>query len=236
MLTDADKVRISEQLRLWKAGLSKLQTEEDFLRRSGWQELMVAGDAFGEEWSDYSVGYVGWELELSLAPGQSLPGGWYAHPCFRGLHTPNDPDKALKLCAVRIYYCKSEAFAEILFQSPTEPTTLDSIQNAQSCKSPSEIQGVWRGFGLFKELQKSRGPQSMWNKDTFFNQSVEAYVKRCNRLELERCRKEDIAEELLMKREYWYELARKFGIEPKSIDVEARRILCQQRDEYLTVR
>jgi len=234
-LSNYDQRRIVDTLRLWRPGLHKFPTQEDYEREkhinAGWHQLEFEGSVFGPNWTDYTVVIVGWELMGSQPPGWYMPPD---NPLFGNWDFIGDTDRPIIFCGVRIYYKKSHAFAEILIESRG---TIDSIQNAQDCNNPAEISKVWRGFELFKYLQKCRGPRSEYNdRETLLNCSIEAYCKVCNRQLVERCTMEDVAQELLISKGHLYELYRSFGITPKvDVAAEARRRLSNQRAAALTV-
>jgi hypothetical protein len=228
--TDSDKRRLRIQLRLWKPGLSRLPTEEDYIELTGWYEAWLDGGTFGDDWRQYRVQYLGWQLDWQSNP---LAPDWYMKNAYAlGIRTPEKPDKPMLLCGVRIHHTESHAFAEILFGAGDD--SLDSIQNAQACKSPSELMLVWRGFELFKQLQKDRGPQPEYSDgQTFIDNFIKAYVTVCLRSEQERCSIEDVAEQMLLSRQHWYDYARKFGRKPAELKREARQRLAELRQAAL---
>jgi hypothetical protein len=179
--TDTDKLRIVDSLGLWRPGLLKFQTAESHtqerVKLDNWYEPTptIEGAEFGKRWREYIVQYLGWDL------GLELPADWYCPPNgFEDILLPNMPDRAIRLCGLRVYYKHSESFAEILLRDrrsddpttkvtePDAPTwklpltivhidTIDSIQNVQKCVSEDEIKRVWRGFDLFKYLLNPQG-------------------------------------------------------------------------------
>jgi hypothetical protein len=181
--TDSDKLRIVDSLGLWRPGLLKFYTAESHTQKrvklDNWYEPTptIEGVEFGRRWREYIVQYLGWDL------GLELPADWYCPPNgFEDILLPNKPDRAIRLCGLRVYYKHSESFAEILLRDrrSDDPTTqvgkspeldephklpltivhidtIDSIQNVQKCISEDEIKRVWRGFDLFKYLLNPQG-------------------------------------------------------------------------------
>src|SRR4030095_12564765 len=78
-IADSDKRRLRIQLRLWKPGLSKLPTEEDYIELTGWYEAWLDGASFGDDWQQYRVQYLGWQLDWQSKP---LPPDWYMKSAY----------------------------------------------------------------------------------------------------------------------------------------------------------
>jgi hypothetical protein len=150
-------------------------TEEDFEARRGWEVATLDGATFGDEWRNYEVQYIGWSLEW-----KPLPAAWYILNGYAtGIKTPEPPDRPLLLCGVHVHYKRSRAFAEILFPNPGVGfESLDTIQNAQECNNPTELIGVWRGFELFKHIQKQRGrkPRKYTDPIQFEKDTIQAHL------------------------------------------------------------
>jgi hypothetical protein len=192
IFADSDKFRIVRELGLLRPGMYKVPTaeryEQDRLALTGWYEPtpMLDGAVFGKRWREYQIQYLGWDQ------GSTLPPDWYIlNACFVDIRTPEKPDKPIMLVGVRVHYTLSEAFAEILFrgQRPDDRieilkdpngeeinlvsiNTIDTIQNAEKCKTSGEITKVWRGFALFKNLLRPPGRKlgkTEWSREQFLD-------------------------------------------------------------------
>ncbi len=120
-LTDTDKLRLVKLVGLWRPGMYRIPTSDMLDHKQaqlmGWYQgkSIVDGAAFGDEWQEYEVQYLGWDIGQ---PNASAAWGSLSGLTLPSNLLPPKPNTAILICGAWIHYAHSKAFAEILFRGP----------------------------------------------------------------------------------------------------------------------
>lgn len=159
-----DKKIIVSVLRLVKADEPIWDTIEDFKESFGfeWYETDIEGKEFGKAWQDYHIFYTGVVMDEKKDPDEEIK---ISYPLWLIWH-PEDSTKLVWIFRAMIFYKYSLAFAEVFQINPAN--VKESIQNAQRINTKNELERVWKGFQLFRELKKNSGrPPKFRNIEDF---------------------------------------------------------------------
>jgi hypothetical protein len=168
----ADKKIIVSLLRLVKEGEPESDSKEDLkvLSDFEWYEYDKEGKEFGDEWQDYHIRYTGVLFGEKKDPAENIK---ISAPLWLIWH-PEDSTKLVWIFRSWVFYKNSLAFAEILQNNLVK--VKESIQNAQRINTKAELEKVWKGFQLFRELKKNSGrPPKFCNVEDFKEKIGAAY-------------------------------------------------------------